>query len=167
MMMCVANTKLIRNWKEMILAMNVLYPTLMIYTTKAEFFQPADSSVVDKRVQVFDSRCGSMELPSIQISSGNQSWVDKAELAENADGLAGVVSAGQKHDMLKNLQERNHIWEIVGKDVVDAQDLKRTIIGVAVTDDLGAARNIVEIVDTLSVLAATLMLRETNTKPAL
>ena len=137
----------------------------MIYNARAESPQSTDSSVVDKRVQVFDPGGEAKELPSIQITSGNQPWVDKAELSENAEGLAGVVSAGKKHEMVKSLQGRNHIWEIVGSGVNNVQALKRAIIGVAVTDDLGAARNNVEIADTLSVLAATLMLCETNAKP--
>ena len=54
MMMCGANTELIKNWREMILALGVLCPTLMIYTARAESIQRADSLVVEKRVQIFD-----------------------------------------------------------------------------------------------------------------
>jgi len=54
---------------------------------------------------------------------------------------------------------------MVGSGVNNAQALKKAIIGVAVADDLGAVRNTVEIVNTLSVLAVTLTLRKTNAKP--
>jgi len=56
MMMCGANTELIKNWREMILALCVLCPTLMIYTARAESIQRADSLVVvvEKSVQIFD-----------------------------------------------------------------------------------------------------------------
>jgi len=82
MKMCVVDTELIRNWKEMILALNALCPTLMIYNARAKSPQPADSSVVDKRVQAFDPGGEAKELPLIHITSGNQPWVDKASLSQ-------------------------------------------------------------------------------------
>ncbi|XP_044486488.1 plasma membrane ATPase-like isoform X1 [Mangifera indica] len=67
------------------------------------------------------------------------------ELIEKADGFAGVFPE-HKYEIVKKLQERNHICGMTGDGVNDAPALKRADIGIAVDDATDAARSASDIV---------------------
>ncbi|XP_022987986.1 ATPase 8, plasma membrane-type [Cucurbita maxima] len=81
------------------------------------------------------------------------------ELIEKADGFAGVFPE-HKYEIVKRLQERNHICGMTGDGVNDAPALKRADIGIAVADATDAARSASDIVLTepgLSVIVSAVL----------
>ncbi|KAG7035663.1 ATPase 8, plasma membrane-type [Cucurbita argyrosperma subsp. argyrosperma] len=81
------------------------------------------------------------------------------ELIEMADGFAGVFPE-HKYEIVKKLQERNHICGMTGDGVNDAPALKRADIGIAVADATDAARSASDIVLTepgLSVIVSAVL----------
>ncbi|XP_024989535.1 ATPase 8, plasma membrane-type-like [Cynara cardunculus var. scolymus] len=81
------------------------------------------------------------------------------ELVEKADGFAGVFPE-HKYEIVKKLQERNHICGMTGDGVNDAPALKRADIGIAVADSTDAARSASDIVLTepgLSVIVSAVL----------
>ncbi|XP_038878560.1 ATPase 8, plasma membrane-type [Benincasa hispida] len=81
------------------------------------------------------------------------------ELIEKADGFAGVFPE-HKYEIVKKLQERNHICGMTGDGVNDAPALKRADIGIAVADATDAARSASDIVLTepgLSVIVSAVL----------
>ncbi|KAL1553753.1 ATPase 8, plasma membrane-type [Salvia divinorum] len=81
------------------------------------------------------------------------------ELIENADGFAGVFPE-HKYEIVKRLQERNHICGMTGDGVNDAPALKKADIGIAVADATDAARSASDIVLTepgLSVIVSAVL----------
>ncbi|PON37199.1 P-type ATPase [Trema orientale] len=81
------------------------------------------------------------------------------ELIEKADGFAGVFPE-HKYEIVKRLQERNHICGMTGDGVNDAPALKKADIGIAVADATDAARSASDIVLTepgLSVIVSAVL----------
>jgi H+-transporting ATPase len=81
------------------------------------------------------------------------------ELIEKADGFAGVFPE-HKYEIVKKLQERNHICGMTGDGVNDAPALKKADIGIAVADATDAARGASDIVLTepgLSVIISAVL----------
>ncbi|XP_021717084.1 ATPase 9, plasma membrane-type-like isoform X2 [Chenopodium quinoa] len=81
------------------------------------------------------------------------------ELIEKADGFAGVFPE-HKYEIVKKLQDRNHICGMTGDGVNDAPALKRADIGIAVDDATDAARSASDIVLTepgLSVIISAVL----------
>ncbi|XP_075523449.1 ATPase 9, plasma membrane-type-like [Primulina tabacum] len=81
------------------------------------------------------------------------------ELIEKADGFAGVFPE-HKYEIVKKLQERNHICGMTGDGVNDAPALKRADIGIAVADATDAAQSASDIVLTepgLSVIVSAVL----------
>ncbi|KAM7471646.1 hypothetical protein LguiA_009829 [Lonicera macranthoides] len=81
------------------------------------------------------------------------------ELIEKADGFAGVFPE-HKYEIVKKLQERNHICGMTGDGVNDAPALKKADIGIAVADATDAARGASDIVLTepgLSVIVSAVL----------
>ncbi|KAK9715134.1 hypothetical protein RND81_06G145400 [Saponaria officinalis] len=81
------------------------------------------------------------------------------DLIEQADGFAGVFPE-HKYEIVKKLQERNHICGMTGDGVNDAPALKRADIGIAVDDATDAARSASDIVLTepgLSVIVSAVL----------
>ncbi|KHN22411.1 ATPase 9, plasma membrane-type [Glycine soja] len=81
------------------------------------------------------------------------------ELIEKADGFAGVFPE-HKYEIVKRLQERDHICGMTGDGVNDAPALKRADIGIAVADATDAARGASDIVLTepgLSVIVSAVL----------
>ncbi|XP_021731359.1 ATPase 8, plasma membrane-type-like [Chenopodium quinoa] len=81
------------------------------------------------------------------------------ELIEKADGFAGVFPE-HKYEIVKKLQERNHICGMTGDGVNDAPALKKADIGIAVDDATDAARSASDIVLTepgLSVIISAVL----------
>ncbi|CAH1423028.1 unnamed protein product [Lactuca virosa] len=81
------------------------------------------------------------------------------ELIEKADGFAGVFPE-HKYEIVRKLQERNHIVGMTGDGVNDAPALKRADIGIAVADATDAARGASDIVLTepgLSVIVSAVL----------
>ncbi|XP_065849970.1 ATPase 8, plasma membrane-type-like [Euphorbia lathyris] len=81
------------------------------------------------------------------------------ELIEQADGFAGVFPE-HKYEIVKKLQERNHICGMTGDGVNDAPALKKADIGIAVADATDAARSASDIVLTepgLSVIISAVL----------
>ncbi|MBA0628178.1 hypothetical protein Godav_022945 [Gossypium davidsonii] len=82
------------------------------------------------------------------------------ELIEKADGFAGVFPE-HKYEIVKRLQQRNHICGMTGDGVNDAPALKKADIGIAVDDATDAARGASDIVLTepgLSVIVRFMLL---------
>ncbi|KAA8547268.1 hypothetical protein F0562_003868 [Nyssa sinensis] len=67
------------------------------------------------------------------------------ELIEKADGFAGVFPE-HKYEIVKRLQDRNHICGMTGDGVNNAPALKKADIGIAVADSTDAARSASDIV---------------------
>ncbi|KAB2081359.1 hypothetical protein ES319_A05G126000v1 [Gossypium barbadense] len=85
--------------------------------------------------------------------------IDVDELIEKADGFAGVFPE-HKYEIVKRLQERNHICGMTGDGVNDAPALKKADIGIAVDDATDAARSASDIVLTepgLSVIVSAVL----------
>ncbi|XP_031108199.1 ATPase 8, plasma membrane-type-like [Ipomoea triloba] len=81
------------------------------------------------------------------------------ELIEKADGFAGVFPE-HKYEIVKRLQEMNHICGMTGDGVNDAPALKKADIGIAVADATDAARSASDIVLTepgLSVIVCAVL----------
>ncbi|KAL6898037.1 hypothetical protein ACP4OV_006633 [Aristida adscensionis] len=81
------------------------------------------------------------------------------ELIEKADGFAGVFPE-HKYEIVKRLQDRNHICGMTGDGVNDAPALKKADIGIAVDDATDAARSASDIVLTepgLSVIVSAVL----------
>ncbi|KAL5576096.1 hypothetical protein UlMin_017795 [Ulmus minor] len=81
------------------------------------------------------------------------------ELIEKADGFAGVFPE-HKYEIVKRLQDRNHICGMTGDGVNDAPALKKADIGIAVADATDAARGASDIVLTepgLSVIVSAVL----------
>ncbi|KAE8710472.1 ATPase 9, plasma membrane-type [Hibiscus syriacus] len=81
------------------------------------------------------------------------------DLIEKADGFAGVFPE-HKYEIVKKLQERNHICGMTGDGVNDAPALKKADIGIAVADSTDAARSASDIVLTepgLSVIVSAVL----------
>ncbi|XP_073056321.1 ATPase 9, plasma membrane-type-like [Primulina eburnea] len=81
------------------------------------------------------------------------------ELIEKADGFAGVFPE-HKYEIVKKLQERNHICGMTGDGVNDAPALKKADIGIAVADATDAAQSASDIVLTepgLSVIVSAVL----------
>ncbi|KAB2061238.1 hypothetical protein ES319_A10G072900v1 [Gossypium barbadense] len=81
------------------------------------------------------------------------------ELIEKADGFAGVFPE-HKYEIVKRLQQRNHICGMTGDGVNDAPALKKADIGIAVDDATDAARGASDIVLTepgLSVIVSAVL----------
>ncbi|CAH2080464.1 unnamed protein product [Thlaspi arvense] len=81
------------------------------------------------------------------------------ELIEKADGFAGVFPE-HKYEIVKILQEKQHVVGMTGDGVNDAPALKKADIGIAVADSTDAARSASDIVlteperDAFSIVAA-------------
>ncbi|KAH7445248.1 hypothetical protein KP509_02G114700 [Ceratopteris richardii] len=87
----------------------------------------------------------------------NISRVD--ELIENADGFAGVFPE-HKYEIVRRLQDKQHICGMTGDGVNDAPALKKADIGIAVADATDAARSASDIVLTepgLSVIISAVL----------
>ncbi|CAN1287219.1 ATPase 10, plasma membrane-type [Linum perenne] len=67
------------------------------------------------------------------------------ELIEKADGFAGVFPE-HKYEIVKMLQEKQHVVGMTGDGVNDAPALKKADIGIAVAGSTDAARNAADIV---------------------
>ncbi|XP_022714754.1 ATPase 9, plasma membrane-type-like isoform X3 [Durio zibethinus] len=81
------------------------------------------------------------------------------ELIEKADGFAGVFPE-HKYEIVRRLQQRNHICGMTGDGVNDAPALKKADIGIAVADATDAARGASDIVLTepgLSVIVSAVL----------
>ncbi|KAI9093880.1 hypothetical protein K1719_026878 [Acacia pycnantha] len=81
------------------------------------------------------------------------------ELIEKADGFAGVFPE-HKYEIVKILQEKEHIVGMTGDGVNDAPALKKADIGIAVSDATDAARSAADIVLTepgLSVIVSAVL----------
>ncbi|XP_057548948.1 ATPase 10, plasma membrane-type-like isoform X2 [Amaranthus tricolor] len=81
------------------------------------------------------------------------------ELIEKADGFAGVFPE-HKYEIVKILQEKNHVVGMTGDGVNDAPALKKADIGIAVADATDAARSAADIVLTepgLSVIVSAVL----------
>ncbi|XWS20508.1 hypothetical protein CRYUN_Cryun31cG0107500 [Craigia yunnanensis] len=81
------------------------------------------------------------------------------ELIEKADGFAGVFPE-HKYEIVRRLQQRNHICGMTGDGVNDAPALKKADIGIAVDDATDAARGASDIVLTepgLSVIVSAVL----------
>ncbi|TKY73078.1 ATPase 8 [Spatholobus suberectus] len=81
------------------------------------------------------------------------------ELIEKADGFAGVFPE-HKYEIVKRLQDMNHICGMTGDGVNDAPALKKADIGIAVADATDAARSASDIVLTepgLSVIVSAVL----------
>ncbi|KAL9249289.1 Plasma membrane ATPase 4-like protein [Drosera capensis] len=81
------------------------------------------------------------------------------ELIEKADGFAGVFPE-HKYEIVRKLQEREHICGMTGDGVNDAPALKKADIGIAVADATDAARSASDIVLTepgLSVIVSAVL----------
>ncbi|XP_058108772.1 ATPase 10, plasma membrane-type [Magnolia sinica] len=81
------------------------------------------------------------------------------ELIEKADGFAGVFPE-HKYEIVKILQEKQHICGMTGDGVNDAPALKKADIGIAVADATDAARSAADIVLTepgLSVIISAVL----------
>ncbi|XP_076910915.1 ATPase 8, plasma membrane-type-like [Bidens hawaiensis] len=104
---------------------------------------------------------GTDMYPSSSILSeggyNNSSAID--DLIEKADGFAGVFPE-HKYEIVKRLQQRNHICGMTGDGVNDAPALKRADIGIAVSDSTDAARSASDIILTepgLNVIVAAIL----------
>ncbi|KAI4335596.1 hypothetical protein L6164_014230 [Bauhinia variegata] len=94
-----------------------------------------------------------------ESKDGNIAAIPIDELIENADGFAGVFPE-HKYEIVKRLQERNHICGMTGDGVNDAPALKKADIGIAVADATDAARSASDIVLTepgLSVIVSAVL----------
>ncbi|KAK2365342.1 ATPase 10, plasma membrane-type, variant 2 [Trifolium repens] len=81
------------------------------------------------------------------------------ELIEKADGFAGVFPE-HKYEIVKILQEKQHVVGMTGDGVNDAPALKKADIGIAVSDATDAARSAADIVLTepgLSVIISAVL----------
>eukprot|EP00257_Ricinus_communis_P023383 XP_015583355.1 ATPase 10, plasma membrane-type [Ricinus communis] len=81
------------------------------------------------------------------------------ELIEKADGFAGVFPE-HKYEIVRILQERQHVVGMTGDGVNDAPALKKADIGIAVADSTDAARSASDIVLTepgLSVIVSAVL----------
>ncbi|CAN1328157.1 ATPase 8, plasma membrane-type [Linum perenne] len=93
------------------------------------------------------------------LSENNESSMTVDELIEKADGFAGVFPE-HKYEIVKRLQELNHICGMTGDGVNDAPALKKADIGIAVADATDAARSASDIVLTepgLSVIISAVL----------
>ncbi|MFS7981902.1 putative P-type H(+)-exporting transporter [Helianthus anomalus] len=92
-----------------------------------------------------------------ESNDANNSSID--DLIEKADGFAGVFPE-HKYEIVKRLQQRNHICGMTGDGVNDAPALKRADIGIAVDDSTDAARSASDIILTqpgLNVIVAAIL----------
>ncbi|KAL8189563.1 hypothetical protein R6Q57_029129 [Mikania cordata] len=80
---------------------------------------------------------------SLLLESNDNSSID--DLIEKADGFAGVFPE-HKYEIVKRLQQRNHICGMTGDGVNDAPALKKADIGIAVADSTDAARSASDII---------------------
>ncbi|KAL8152478.1 hypothetical protein V2J09_010238 [Rumex salicifolius] len=87
----------------------------------------------------------SSSLLAAQNTNGTIEGIPIEEFIENADGFAGVYPE-HKYEIVKKLQERNHICGMTGDGVNDAPALKKADIGIAVADATDAARSASDIV---------------------
>ncbi|OAY36302.1 ATPase 10, plasma membrane-type [Manihot esculenta] len=81
------------------------------------------------------------------------------ELIEKADGFAGVFPE-HKYEIVKILQEKQHVVGMTGDGVNDAPALKKADIGIAVADSTDAARSAADLVLTepgLSVIVSAVL----------
>ncbi|XP_027348813.1 ATPase 10, plasma membrane-type isoform X2 [Abrus precatorius] len=81
------------------------------------------------------------------------------ELIEKADGFAGVFPE-HKYEIVKILQEKQHVVGMTGDGVNDAPALKKADIGIAVSDATDAARSAADLVLTepgLSVIISAVL----------
>ncbi|GMN49921.1 hypothetical protein TIFTF001_019084 [Ficus carica] len=106
---------------------------------------------------------GTNMYPSSSLLSQNKdestAGVPVDELIEKADGFAGVFPE-HKYEIVKRLQDRNHICGMTGDGVNDAPALKKADIGIAVADATDAARSASDIVLTepgLSVIVSAVL----------
>ncbi|CAN1318476.1 ATPase 8, plasma membrane-type [Linum perenne] len=89
---------------------------------------------------------GTNMYPSSSLLSDNdESSMTIDDLIEKADGFAGVFPE-HKYEIVRRLQERNHIVGMTGDGVNDAPALKKADIGIAVADATDAARSASDIV---------------------
>ncbi|XP_071742205.1 ATPase 9, plasma membrane-type-like [Rutidosis leptorrhynchoides] len=90
---------------------------------------------------------GTDMYPSSSLLSQNNTDNDASidQLIERADGFAGVFPE-HKYEIVKRLQQRNHICGMTGDGVNDAPALKRADIGIAVADATDAARSASDII---------------------
>nr|XP_017231519.1 PREDICTED: plasma membrane ATPase-like isoform X2 [Daucus carota subsp. sativus] len=96
---------------------------------------------------------------SALIGEDVDATLDRDELIEKADGFAGVFPE-HKYEIVKRLQEKNHICGMTGDGVNDAPALKKADIGIAVADATDAARGAADIVLTepgLSVIISAVL----------
>ncbi|RLN11755.1 ATPase 6, plasma membrane-type-like [Panicum miliaceum] len=105
---------------------------------------------------------GTNMYPSTTLLGDKNSTVNGMpidELIEKADGFAGVFPE-HKYEIVKRLQDRNHICGMTGDGVNDAPALKKADIGIAVDDATDAARSASDIVLTepgLSVIVSAVL----------
>ncbi|CAI0395014.1 unnamed protein product [Linum tenue] len=96
---------------------------------------------------------------SALLSDNNGSSMNIDELIEKADGFAGVFPE-HKYEIVRRLQDRQHIVGMTGDGVNDAPALKKADIGIAVDDATDAARSASDIVLTqpgLSVIVSAVL----------
>ena len=82
---------------------------------------------------------GTNIFPAKDLCSHDKPELDRDEILENADGFSEVFPE-HKFEIVKRMQEKNHIVGMTGDGVNDAPALKQADIGIAVSNATDAAR---------------------------